>query len=273
MLTYPDIDPVALQLGPLAIRWYGLSYIVGIGFAWWLLDRRARISGSRWTPAQVSDVVFYSALGGILGGRIGYILFYNLAAYAESPLSVFKVWEGGMSFHGGVLGGIVAIWLYARACGRSFFSATDFVVPAVPMALLWGRLGNFANGELWGKPTDLPWGMVFPDPLAGGVPRHPTQLYEAALEGLLLFLLLWYYSRVPRPVRAVSGLFLLGYGLFRFPVEFLRIPDAQLGYLAFDWLTMGQVLTLPMILFGLVLMLTSGGSAAAADAPIGGRRS
>lgn len=249
MITYPNIDPVAIQLGPLAIRWYGLMYILAFGVAWWLARRRAAQPGSGWTAEQVDDLIFYGALGVIAGGRLGSILFYNFDAWLRDPVMLLRIWEGGMSFHGGLLGVLVAMWFYGRKLGRGFFAMTDFVAPIVPLGLAFGRLGNFINGELWGKPTDAPWAFI-----VDGVARHPSQLYQAALEGVALFLLLWFYSATRPPRMAVSGAFALGYGCFRFAVEFVRLPDAHLGYLAFGWLTMGQLLSLPLIALGLVLL-------------------
>lgn len=252
MLEYPLIDPVALDLGAVKIHWYGIMYLVGFAAAWWLGQQRAKLPNSGWSSEQIGDLIFYCALGVVIGGRLGYALFYDFANIASSPLSLFKIWEGGMSFHGGLLGVIVAMWLYGRKLGKSFFQVADFVAPLVPIGLGAGRLGNFINGELWGKATDLPWGIIFPH--AGNFPRHPSQLYEALLEGLVLFLILWFYSKKPRPLMALSGLFLIGYGSFRFLVEFVRIPDEGLGYLAMDWLTMGQILSTPMVILGIVLM-------------------
>ena len=254
MLTYPSIDPVAIHLGPLQVHWYGIMYLIGFSTAWWLGRYRAR-QHPDWDAEQVGDLIFYGALGVILGGRLGYILFYDLAAYVESPLNIFKVWQGGMSFHGGLLGVVIAMWLYGRRLEKSFFQVTDFVAPLVPIGLGAGRIGNFINGELWGRVSDVPWAMVFTDPRAGGLPRHPSQLYEALLEGLLLFIIIWLYSRKARPLMAVSGLFLACYGTLRFLVEFTRMPDAQLGLIAFDWMSMGQLLSLPMILLGLSLLV------------------
>lgn len=252
MLVYPQIDPVALSLGPLKIHWYGLMYLVGFLGGWWLGVLRARQPQSGWQAAEIGDLLFYVAIGVVLGGRLGYTFFYNLPAFLDDPLVLLRVWEGGMAFHGGLLGVLVALWLYARRSGRHFFQVADFVAPLVPVGLFAGRIGNFINGELWGAPTSLPWGMVFPH--VDALPRHPSMLYEAALEGLLLFLILWIYSRKPRPMMAVSGLFLLGYGLFRFLVEFVREPDAHIGYLAGDWLTMGMLLSTPMIVLGALLL-------------------
>lgn len=252
MLSYPNIDPVALSLGPLQVHWYGLMYLVGFAGGWWLGRLRARRPGAVLTSAQVDDYVFYVALGVVLGGRIGYVLFYNLPALFADPLLLFKVWEGGMSFHGGLLGVLLATWLFARKIRQAFFAVADFVAPLVTIGLGAGRLGNFINGELWGKVTGLPWGMVFPT--GGALPRHPTQLYEFFLEGIVLLLILWLYSRRQRPVMAVSGLFAICYASFRFIVEFWREPDAHIGYLAFDWLTMGQLLSLPLLIAGIVLM-------------------
>ena len=202
MLTFPEIDPIALELGPLKVRWYGLMYLVGFAGGWWLGRRRAKHPGSGWKPLEVDDLLFYVALGVVLGGRVGYTLFYNLPAFLHDPLVLLRVWEGGMSFHGGLLGVLTALWLFGRKYGRGFFSITDFTAPLIPIGLFSGRLGNFINGELWGAPTEVPWAMIFPG--AGPLPRHPTQLYEAALEGIALFLILWLYSARPRPTMAVS---------------------------------------------------------------------
>ena len=250
MIVHPNIDPVALNLGPLQVRWYGLMYLFGFSAGWLLARRRAARPGSGWTPAMVDDFITWCVLGLVLGARLGYVLFYDLASYARDPLAVFQVWHGGMSFHGGLIGLCVVVFFFARKHKKTFLQIGDFLSPLAPPGLFFGRLGNFINGELWGAPTAAPWGVLFPEARAGGVPRHPSQLYEAGLEGLVLFAALWAYSSRPRPSGAVTGLFLALYGFFRFLVEFVREPDPQLGYLAFGWLTMGQLLSLPMIAVG-----------------------
>lgn len=253
MLTYPEIDPIAVSLGPLKVHWYGIMYLVAFVSGWWLGRVRAAKPNSGWTTEQIDDIVFYCALGVVLGGRIGFTLFYNLPAFLHDPVVLFKVWEGGMSFHGGLLGVLIAIWLFNRKYYHGYWNTVDFIAPLVPIGLGAGRLGNFINGELWGKVSDVPWAMVFPG--AGPLPRHPSMLYEFLLEGPILFLILWLYSSKPRPTMAVSGLFALCYGFFRFLIEFVRMPDAQLGYLAFGWVTMGQILSLPLILVGIGLLI------------------
>lgn len=252
MLPYPNIDPVALDLGFLQIHWYGLMYLVGIGGAWFLASRRLHAFDPGWSKEKLSDLVFWVAMGVIVGGRLGYVLFYDLPAYIANPLLILEVWKGGMSFHGGLIGVMLATLWFAKRNGKSFFELMDFIAPLVPIGLGAGRIGNFINSELWGKVTDVPWAMVFPT--GGPEPRHPSQLYQFALEGVALFVILWFYSRKPRPTMAVSGLFAVCYGIFRFIVEFVRVPDAQLGYLAWGWLTMGQVLCVPMVLAGLGVM-------------------
>ncbi len=253
MISHPFIDPVALSIGTLQIHWYGLMYLLAFITAWWLGRLRADRYG--WTKAEVEDVLFYGALGVIIGGRLGYVVFYGLPHTLSHPLNVVKVWQGGMSFHGGLIGVLVAFWLFARRSGKHYFAVSDFIAPMVPIGLFFGRIGNFINGELWGKASSLPWAIVFP--AAGNMPRHPSMLYQAALEGLLLFIILWWYSLKPKPLAAVSGLFLIGYGLLRFIVEFVRVPDEQYGYLALNWLTMGQVLSLPMIIAGIFITINA----------------
>ncbi len=254
MWQYPDINPVALDLGFFQIHWYGLMYLIAFVLGWGYGIWRSR-SRKDWHAEMVSDLLFYIAMGVILGGRIGYIVFYDLAYYLSTPLAIFEVWQGGMSFHGGLIGVTLAMWLFARKTKKSLFEVADFVAPLIPIGLLTGRIGNFINGELWGKVTDSSLGMSVYDPaLQAVVQKYPTQLLEALLEGLVLFVILAVYSSKPRKPGAIAGLFLVGYGLFRFLVEFYRMPDPQLGYLAWDWLTMGQVLSLPMIVVGLILM-------------------
>ncbi|KXS36457.1 MAG: phosphatidylglycerol:prolipoprotein diacylglycerol transferase [Idiomarina sp. T82-3] len=248
---FPDIDPVIFSIGPLAIHWYGVMYLLGFVFALWWGGRQAEQSPN-WTRDKFSDLVFWCFLGVLVGGRIGYVIFYHFDLFMADPLYLFRVWEGGMSFHGGLLGVIAAMYLYARVTHRRFLAVGDMIAPLVPMGLFFGRMGNFINGELWGRVTDVPWAMIFPS--GGPVPRHPSQLYEAALEGLLLFALLWWFQRKPHGTGAVSGLFLLGYGIARFTVEFFREPDAHLGLLSLG-MSMGQWLTIPMIILGIGLLI------------------
>lgn len=254
MLVHPQFDPIAFSLGPLSVRWYGLMYLI----AFVLFVVLGRLHARRrpelgWNAQMIDDLLLYGVIGVIVGGRLGEVLFFQPGYYLQHPGEILAVWKGGMSFHGGFLGVLVAMWLYGRKHGKGFWQVTDFIAPLVPTGLAAGRIGNFINGELWGKATDLPWAMVFPtDP--SQLPRHPSQLYQFALEGVALFAILWLYSRKPRPTMAVTGLFGLCYGVFRFAVEFVRVPDAQLGYLAFGWLTMGQLLCLPMILGGAAMM-------------------
>lgn len=269
MLTYPNIDPILFSLGPVSVHWYGAMYLVGFVAGWWLGRRRAARPDSGWNVEQVDDLLFYIALGVVLGGRLGYTLFYGFDTLLRDPLSLLRIWEGGMSFHGGLLGVLVAMWLFGRRHDKGFFQSTDFIAPLIPLGLGAGRIGNFINGELWGAPGAVPWAMQVPCDrfmalctdklqLPPGTlmtpPLHPNQLYEALLEGVVLFAILWLFSSRPRPAMAVSGLFLVCYGLFRFAIEFVRMPDAHLGYLAFDWVTMGQLLSLPMLLAGAVLL-------------------
>jgi phosphatidylglycerol:prolipoprotein diacylglycerol transferase len=252
MLIHPQFDPVALHLGPLAVRWYGLMYLVGFGLIW--LAARHRIErrpDGVFTRKEFDDVLFYGILGTIVGGRLGYVLFYKFGDYLAAPWKIFYVWEGGMSFHGGFLGVIIAMWLFARTHHKHWLAITDFIAPLVPLALGAGRIGNFINGELWGRPADVPWAMIFP--LVDRVPRHPSQLYEFGLEGVALFCILWWFSSRPRPLGAVSAAFLMGYGFFRFMAEYTREPDSFLGLLAMGF-SMGQWLSLPMIVAGAGLM-------------------
>jgi phosphatidylglycerol:prolipoprotein diacylglycerol transferase len=254
MLVHPDFDPVAFSIGPLAVRWYGLMYLLGFGFAWWLGLRRIAQGRAPIDRRQFDDLIFYAVLGVILGGRLGYVLFYKPGYYASHPLEIPAVWQGGMSFHGGLLGVMLAMAIAARRHKLDYLRVMDFVAPLVPLGIAAGRMGNFINGELWGRPTDLPWGMLFRG--AGDLPRHPSQLYEFALEGLVLFALLWWFSAKPRPRGQVSAMFLIGYGCLRFLAEFAREPDSFLGYLALG-MTMGQWLCVPMIAGGLWLFAWS----------------
>ncbi len=253
MLIYPDIDPVAISLGPVKVHWYGLMYLFGFLGAWIYGVQRSKQLWRGWTRKMVEDIIFFGALGVILGGRLGYTLFYGFSGFIENPLSIFYIWQGGMSFHGGMLGVFIALYWYGRKHGMGFFEVSDFIAPWVPLGLGLGRIGNFINGELVGRVADpdLPWAMVFP--FVDQLPRHPSQLYQALTEGLLLFLILWWYSRKPRPVMAVSAVFMFCYGCFRFITEFYRTPDAHLGFIAFEWMTMGQLLSFPMIIFGIVV--------------------
>jgi phosphatidylglycerol:prolipoprotein diacylglycerol transferase len=254
VLTHPNIDPIAISIGPIAVRWYGLMYLAGFGAGWWLGTRRIARGLAPVTREQFDDLLFLAVLGVVLGGRLGYVLFYKPGYYFSHPLEIFAIWQGGMSFHGGFLGVLAAMLFAARKHRIAWLSVMDFVAPLCPIGLGAGRLGNFINGELWGRVTDVPWGMVFRG--AGDLPRHPSQLYEFALEGVLLFVILWWFSAKPRPRGQVSALFLIGYGAFRFIAEFGREPDAFLGFLALG-LSMGQWLSLPMILAGIGLFAWS----------------
>lgn len=252
MFTFPQFDPVALSIGPLTIHWYGLMYIVAFGGAWALASYRAKRVPEQWNDEQISDLIFYGALGAVLGGRFGSVFFYNFDRFLADPVWLLRVWEGGMSFHGGFLGVLAATFWYSKKLKKDYWEMMDFVAPIVPFGLGAGRIGNFIGGELWGRPTDAAWGMVFPhvDQLA----RHPSQLYQFALEGIVLFSIVWWFSATPKPRLAVSGLFAVVYGSCRFFVEFFRQPDQQLGFIAFDWLTMGQLLSVPMILAGAIFL-------------------
>ncbi|MGE6182490.1 prolipoprotein diacylglyceryl transferase [Aeromonas media] len=249
--VFSQIDPVAFSLGPLSVRWYGLMYLFGFAFAMWLAGRRADAPNSGWTRNEVSDLLFYGFLGVILGGRIGYVLFYNFDLFLTDPTYLFKIWTGGMSFHGGLIGVITAMIWFAHKTKRHFFTVADFVAPLIPFGLGVGRIGNFMNGELWGRVTDVPWAIIFPE--AGPEPRHPSQLYQFALEGVVLFIILNLFWRKNPPRGAISGMFLLFYGLFRFLVEFVRQPDSQLG-LYFQEISMGQILSTPMIIIGALMI-------------------
>jgi phosphatidylglycerol:prolipoprotein diacylglycerol transferase len=251
-LQFPVIDPIIFSIGPVALRWYGMMYLIGFLVAMFLANRAADKSAGEWTREQVSDLLFYSFLGVILGGRIGYVLFYQWEYFLADPLYLFQIWQGGMSFHGGLLGVITAVYIFARKTNKSFFIVGDFVAPLVPVGLGMGRLGNFINAELWGRQTDVPWAMVFPtDPLQ--LPRHPSQLYEFFLEGVVLFAILYVVTRKPRSLGLAAGTFLIGYGVFRSIVEFFREPDAHLG-LYFSFISKGQILSIPMILAGFTII-------------------
>jgi len=249
MINYPGFNPIAFELGPVKVHWYGIMYLLGFAGAWWLARRRAAKPGSSWKPDDVDDLIFFCMLGVILGGRIGYVLFYGLKFWAIDAWYPLKLWEGGMSFHGGLLGVVAAMTLFAWRRGRNAADVYDFTAPLPALGLFFGRIGNFINGELWGKVTTVPWGFK-----VNGEVRHASQLYEAGLEGLLLFTVLWWYTAKPRPRLAPSGLFMLGYGLARSVVEFVRVPDEHIGYLAGGWFTEGQLLSLPMIIVGIAFL-------------------
>jgi phosphatidylglycerol---prolipoprotein diacylglyceryl transferase len=277
MIPYPSIDPIIVSANlfgfNLAVRWYGLMYVIGFAVAWWLGRRRASEPGSTWKPIDVDDLIFFAAVGVIVGGRVGWLLAYGGEEVVKNPITIIQIWKGGMSFHGGLVGAIVAVAIFAVRRGRQIADVLDFLAPLPGPGILAGRIGNFINGELWGKPTDLPWGFTV-DPLklhelpAEEAMRmcrrfnvdpcvlhvHASQLYEGLFEGLVLFVILWVYTSKPRPRLAPSGLFLLCYGVFRFVLEFVRVPDENRGYLFFGWVTMGQILSLPMIIGGLVLL-------------------
>jgi len=248
-IQFPQIDPIIFSIGPIALRWYGLMYLLGFAGAIWLGNKQAEKPNSGWTKEQVSDLLFYAFLGVILGGRIGYVLFYHFDFFMADPLYLFKIWEGGMSFHGGLLGVITSLFYFSKRENKQLLAIGDFVAPLVPLGLGFGRIGNFINGELWGRVTDVPWAMVFPG--GGPLARHPSQLYQAALEGFCLFIVLYVVSRKPRPLGLLSGIFLFGYGVSRFIMEFFRAPDQHLESLVTNYsLSMGQILTVPMLAFG-----------------------
>ena len=254
MLIHPQFDPVAIHLGPLAVHWYGLMYLLGFALFLWLGKRRIRtLNRPGWDDRMLDDLLFYGVLGVVLGGRLGEVLFYHPAYYFDNPSAILAVWQGGMSFHGGLLGVLLAMAIFARRRKIQWLQLMDFIAPLVPLGLGAGRIGNFINAELWGRPTDSAWGMVFPN--VDNLPRHPSQLYQFALEGLALFVLLWLYSRKPRPVGAVSGLFLIGYGSFRFLAEYTRNPDDGIFGLLTLGISMGQWLSLPMVIAGVGLMV------------------
>lgn len=260
MLVHPQFDPIALQLGPVAIHWYGLTYLVAFGLFMWLAALRVRqpvYAQAGWTRREAEDLLFYGVLGVVIGGRLGYVLFYKPGFYLQHPLEVFAVWKGGMAFHGGLLGVVVAMALFAWQRKRPILQVTDLIAPCVPTGLASGRIGNFINGELWGRAADpqLPWAMVFPQS-GSSLARHPSQLYQFALEGLLLFGLLWWFSRKPRPLGQVSAAFLIGYSICRFVAEYFREPDGFLGLLALD-MSMGQWLCVPMGVAGVVMWVWS----------------
>lgn len=250
-IIFPAIDPVIFSVGPLAVRWYGLMYLIGLGFAYFLAMREVKSGRSIYNEQQVSDLLFYGFMGAVLGGRIGYVLFYQFERFIQDPLYLFQIQQGGMSFHGGLLGVIAVLLLFSKKTKTTLFQIGDFVAPLVPIGLGAGRFGNFLNGELWGRTTDVPWGIVFPG--AGPLPRHPSQLYEFFLEGIVLFIIVYIYTRKPRAVGSAGGLFLLGYGSFRFIVEYYRQPDDHLGLLTLG-MSMGQWLSLPMLFAGVFVM-------------------
>jgi phosphatidylglycerol:prolipoprotein diacylglycerol transferase len=252
MLIYPRINPIALHLGPFQVHWYGLMYLLSFLIGWQLVAYRAKRLPKPWTSEQIIDFIFYVALGVIVGGRLGYMLFYDLMNFLHQPWIIIKIWEGGMSFHGGFLGVLATLWLWSRKNQKMFTEITDFIAPIVPIGLAAGRIGNFVQGELWGRITQVPWAMVYPH--VDAAPRHPSEIYEFLLEGIVLFVILWVYSQKPRPRLAISGMFLLGYGIARCFCEFFRQPDAQFNYLAFGWLTMGQLLSIPIILGGIAAL-------------------
>jgi len=253
MFAYPHIKSVALQIGPIKIHWYGIMYLLGFAIAWGLAKIRAKKLHYNWDNEAISDFIFYCAVGGIVGGRIGYVLFYDFNSFLHDPLFIFKIWLGGMSFHGGIIGLIASLFFFARKLKMPFLTMLDFAAPLAPLGIALGRIGNFINAELWGRTTTVFWGVMFPN--GGPLPRHPSQLYEAFAEGIILFVVIWFYSAKPRTPGKVTALFLLMYGVIRFGCEFFREPDTQIGFIMFDWLTMGQLLSLPLIIGGAVMLL------------------
>lgn len=251
MINFPQIDPIAIKLGPLEVHWYGLMYLIGFGSAWLLGRWRVKRKLTRVTLVDFEDLIFMCMIGVVLGGRLGYVFFYKPAYYLSNPLEIFYLWQGGMSFHGGLLGVLAMMALFAKRRHYKFLELGDLMAPLIPLGLAAGRMGNFINGELWGRPTDLPWGMVFPGS-TDGIARHPSQLYQFGLEGLTLFVLIWWFARLPRPTGQVSAVFLIGYGMLRFLAEYAREPDAFLGLLAAN-LSMGQWLCIPMIAIGILI--------------------
>ncbi|HIF89346.1 MAG TPA: prolipoprotein diacylglyceryl transferase [Candidatus Thioglobus sp.] len=251
-MKYTVIDPVILDLGVVQVHWYGVMYLLAFISVYLLASVRLK-TNTGWTRKQIEDLIFYGALGAVLGGRLGYLIFYNLSSFASNPLTFFDFQGGGMSFHGGFIGVLVAALIFNRKSQKTFFETMDFVAPLVPLGLAFGRIGNYINAELWGKVTTSVFGVYGPDQSGEWAVRYPSQLYEGFLEGIVLFIVLWVYTKKPRPLMTTSAIFLTLYGFFRFIIEFVRVPDAQLGYLAFGWLTMGQLLSLPMIIIGAYL--------------------
>lgn len=275
-LTFPNLDPIIFSIGPISLHWYGAMYLFGVLGALLLANQRVKNPNSALTKSQVENLLFWGFVGLFIGGRLGYVLFYNFNAFSKDPMLLFRVWEGGMSFHGGLIGALVVIFIFAEKTGKKFFQVSDFVAPLIPIGLMFGRLGNFINGELWGRVTDSSVGMLFPSSVMADLifvkhhpewltlfnesgellPRHPSQLYEMFFEGIVLFIILNLFIRKSRPIGSVSGLFLLCYGIFRFFIEFFRQPDEQLGLFA-NFISMGQILSLPMIILGIIIILYS----------------
>ena len=261
MIDFPSINPVALEIGPLKLHWYGISYLVGIGLGWLYLRQFVSKYYPGWPKFLIDDLVFYCSIGAVLGGRVGYIFFYDLSSLLRDPLVIFAIWKGGMSFHGGLIGVLIAVLFLSLRTGRSVLEISDFLLPAVPIGLFFGRLANFVNQELWGIPSELPWAVVFSAPNSGGLARHPSQIYEAFLEGFIIFIVLNFLVRMRHRVGIPTAAFFIMYGIFRVIVEFFRAPDSHIGYIVGGWFTVGQALSLPMIAVGLVIWrLPAGGS-------------